>query len=62
MKFFLRVEAAKKKYKSIAFHKIPREANSMADGLAKLGVDREQPLLAWLFLFHADPLLVFFVS
>ena len=28
------------------FHKIPKEANFMADGLAKLRVDREQILLA----------------
>ena len=34
-----KISAVKRNFHSITFHKVPREANFMADGLAKLGVE-----------------------
>ena len=41
-----KIDVVKRKFQRIMFHKIPKEVNFMADGLAKLEVDREQALLA----------------
>ena len=42
---FNKINVVKRKFQKIMFHKIPREANFITDGLTKLGVDRERALL-----------------